>query len=129
MTNQMGQEAYLNSAIMTASPEELTLMLYDGAVKFNNQAMLAVDTNNIEESNRLIGKVQDIVNELHATLNMEVEVSKNLEMMYDYIYRRLVEANVKKDKEILVEVHEYLKELRDTWKEAMVLAKKKVANS
>lgn len=115
---------YKKNAILTASKEELTLMLYDGAIKFCNQAIMAVEANKIEDAHHLIRKVEDIVQEFVITLKPEYEVSKSLSAMYDYINRRLAEANAKKDAEILREVLGYLKELRDTWKEAMKLAKK-----
>ncbi len=117
-------QSYKKNAIMTASPEELTLMLYDGAIKFCNQAIMAIEANKIEDAHHLIRKVEDIVQEFVITLKPEYEVSKSLSAMYDYMNRRLAEANSKKDAEILREVLGYLKELRDTWKEAMKLAKK-----
>jgi len=124
-----GYESYKNNSVMTAKPEELTLMLYEGAIKFNNQAMVAIDEKNMQEAHRLITKVEDIILEFKSTLNMDYEVSKNMYDMYDYIYRRLTEANVKKDKSALVEIHEYLQGFRDTWKEAMTKSNADVVNA
>lgn len=112
-----------NNSVMTASPQELTLMLYDGAVKFGNQAKLALENSDIAKANILNLKVQAIIGEFQASLDHNYEVSEGLELMYDYIKRRLIEANVKKDVEILEEALSYIRELRNTWKEAMQIAK------
>jgi flagellar protein FliS len=116
-------DKYKNNSVMTASGPELTLMLYNGAIKFCNLAIKGIEENNIQESNNNIVKVQKIVEEFINTLDMKYEVANNLELMYDYILRRLREANIDKDKAILEEVLGYLRELRDTWKEAMKLSK------
>lgn len=115
---------YKEDAVFTSSPEELTLMLYNGLVKFIMQAQKAIDEKNLEKANSSIIRAQDIVNEFRATLNMKYEISKNLRALYDYMYERLVTANIKKDKEILEEILDMSKELRDTWAEAMKRAKK-----
>lgn len=114
---------YREQAINTATPEELTLMLYDGCIKFINISKVAIEEKNIELANSNIQKAQNIISELMVTLNMDVEVSKNLMALYDYYNRRLVEANIKKDSDILEEVKLFITELRDTWKEAMVLSR------
>lgn len=116
-------DKYKNNAIMTASGPELTLMLYNGAIKFCNLAIKGIDENNIQESHNNNIKVQRIVEEFINTLDKKYEVANSLELMYDYILRRLREANIEKNKEILEEVLGYLRELRDTWKEAMKLSK------
>lgn len=116
-------DKYLENAVATASKEELTLMLYDGALKFCNQAIAALEAKDIEKAGVLIIKVEDIIREFQLTLDRKYEVSKCFDMMYEYIHRRLVEANTKKDMEILLEMRVLLREFRDTWKEAMTLAK------
>jgi len=116
---------YKQNDIMQASPEELTLMLYNGAIKFVHQAMNAIDKKEIENAHTAIIKAGDILAELNATLNMDYEVSKGLRSLYVYLMERLVEANIHKSKEVLEEILPFLTELRDTWKEAMALAKKK----
>lgn len=116
---------YANNSIETASPEELTLKLYEGAVKFCNQAIIAIENKDIDKANETIIKVQDIIREFQITLDMQYEVSKGLALMYDYLHRRLIEANMQKNIEILEEVRGFLRDLRDTWKQAMVLAKQK----
>lgn len=116
---------YKQNDIMQASPEELTLMLYNGAIKFVHQAMNAIDKKEIENAHTAIIKAGDILAELNATLNMDYEVSKGLRSLYVYLMERLVDANIHKNKEVLEEILPFLTELRDTWKEAMALAKKK----
>lgn len=113
------------NAIYTATPEELTLMLYEGALKFANQALIMLEKKDFQETNRLIQRVKDIIREFQTTLNMKYEISEQLFQLYEYIYRRLTEANIKKDKEILTEVISHLRKLRDTWKQTIKLAKTK----
>lgn len=115
--------AYQNSAVTTANPQELTLMLYDGALKFMRLAKLAIDQGNPDLKNINIQKTQAIFQELRLTLNKDIAISANLDSLYDYMWRRLVDANVKNDTIILDEVLDFTTELRDTWKEAMKLAK------
>ncbi|NLK74467.1 MAG: flagellar export chaperone FliS [Clostridiales bacterium] len=111
--------AYQGNKVMTASPAELTLMLYDGAIKFCNIAIMAIEKDDKEKANLNIIKAENIIMEFRNTLDMSQPISKELDLLYDYIYRRLIDANIKKDKEIIEEVLGYLRELRDTWKEAM----------
>ncbi|KXZ39065.1 flagellar protein FliS [Alkalithermobacter thermoalcaliphilus JW-YL-7 = DSM 7308] len=115
---------YQSQSINTATPEELTLKLYEGCIKFINLAIIGIEQKNIELANTNIIKAQNIINELNITLNMNYEISKTLRALYDYLYRRLVEANIKKDKKILLEVKEFVVEFRDTWKQAMHIARK-----
>lgn len=115
---------YQNQSINTATPEELTLKLYEGCIKFINIAMIAVDEKNVQTANANIIKAQNIITELNITLNMDIEISKNLRALYEYLHRRLVEANITKDKEILEEVKGFVNEFRDTWKQAMAIARK-----
>lgn len=110
---------YNNSKVLTASPTELTLMLYDGAIKFCNVAIIAVEQKDIEKANNNILKVERIVDYFRQTLDMSYEVAQDFERVYAYLSQRLVEANIKKDKEILEEVNQHLHAMRDTWKEVM----------
>ncbi len=121
-----GYNQYKENSVNTASPEELTLMLYNGLVKFLMQAQAGVETQNLEKANNGMVKAQAIIVEFMTTLDKSFEVSNNLELLYDYMYRRLVEANLNKDKAILEEVLSMAKELRDTWAQAMKLAKTQV---
>lgn len=116
-------DKYKNHAVNTATKEELTLMLYDGAVKFCNQAITSLESKDYEKTHEFITKVQDILREFQITLDKRHEISHQLDQLYDYLHHRILQANVKKDKEILEEVRDHLRTLRDTWKEAMKLAK------
>jgi flagellar protein FliS len=111
--------AYASNKIMMASPAELTLMLYDGAIKFVNIAMDAIDQKDVEKAHNNIRKADLIIEEFQITLNHKYEVAKDFDQVYKYIRERLLWANVKKDKEILEEVQEHLHTMRDTWKEVM----------
>jgi flagellar protein FliS len=111
--------AYANNKIMMASPAELTLMLYDGAIKFVNIAMDAIDQKDVEKAHNNIRKADLIIEEFQITLNHKYEVAKDFDQVYKYIRERLLWVNVKKDKEILEEVQEHLHTMRDTWKEVM----------
>jgi flagellar protein FliS len=115
--------AYQDSKILTASPAELTLMLYEGAIKFGNLAILAIEKNQLDKANVNIIKAERIITELRTTLKFEYPVAKDFDLVYDYIYRRLLEANIRKDITILEEALQYIREMRDTWKEVMRLAK------
>ena len=123
--NDMAQnpaQLYGNSKIQTATPAELTLMLYDGAIKFCNIALIALEKNDIQKAHTNIVKAQNIILEFICTLDHKYEVAKDFEIVFDYIHRRLIEANIKKDPEILEEALGYIREMRDTWKEVMRLA-------
>lgn len=115
--------AYQDSKILTASPAELTLMLFEGAIKFGNLAVMAIDKKQFDVANINIIKAERIITELRTTLDFAYPVAKDFELVYDYIYRRLIDANIKKDTEILEESLQYIREMRDTWKEVMRLAK------
>ncbi|KAA5804423.1 flagellar export chaperone FliS [Thermoanaerobacterium thermosaccharolyticum] len=117
---------YKRNSIMTASPEELVMMLYNGIIRFVNEAKQAIDDKNIERAHNSITRAQDIVLELMSTLDMQYDISKNLYSIYDYISRRLIEANLKKDKVALDEVESLISDLKDTWGKAMDKVRAKV---
>lgn len=104
---------------MTATPAELTLMLYDGAIKFCNIAIAAVEHKDIEKAHVHILKAEHIIDYFRQTLDMSYPVAEDFERVYAYLGKRLTEANVKKDKEILEEVNGHLHTMRDTWKQVM----------
>ena len=116
---------YKNSKILTASPAELTLMLYEGAIKFCNIAIAAVEQKDIEKAHINIVKTQRIIEHFRLTLDMKYPVAQDFDRVYEYLARRLVQANVKKDKEILEEVLTHLHSMRDTWKEVMRINREK----
>lgn len=110
---------YSNNKVLTASPAELVLMLYDGAIKFCNIAVVAIDAKDIPKAHTNIIKAQKIIDHLRITLDMSYPVAQDFDNIYAYVAKRLVEANVSKDKEILEEVCNHLRSVRDTWKEVM----------
>lgn len=119
MVGQNPYAQYNNSKILTASPAELTLMLYDGAIKFCNIAIMGIEQKDVQKAHDNIVKVQRIIDEFRSTLDHKYPVAEDFDRVYVYILRRLFEANVKKDKEILEEVLVHLRSMRDTWKEVM----------
>lgn len=116
---------YNNSKVLTASPAELTLMLYEGAIKFCNIAILAVEQKDIEKAHINIVKAQRIIDHFRMTLDMKYSVAEDFERVYSYLAQRLLMADIKKDKEILEEVCEHIRSMRDTWKEVMRITKEK----
>lgn len=116
--------AYRNSKILTATPADLTLMLYDGAIKFCNIALMAMEKKDYEKVNTNIIKAERIITEFRSTLIFKYPIAKDFDNVYQMVYQRLVDANIKKDTELLEEAVGYIREMRDTWKEVMRLAKK-----
>lgn len=123
MAIQNGYNNYAREKIMNASPAQLTLMLYDGAIKFCNLAIAAVEKGDMMKAHTNIMKVERIIEEFRSTLNFKYPVAQDFENVYKYIAERLVEANVKKNKEILEEVLTHLRTMRETWEEVMKNAK------
>ena len=116
-------KAYGNNKINTATQAELTLMLYEGAVKFANRAKDALEVNDYETVNTNIQKCRNIIVELLSTLNHKYPVAKDFETLYNYIFALLTEANMKKDMESLEKALVELRDIRDIWKEIMTKAK------
>lgn len=116
---------YKNSRILTASPAELTLMLYEGAIKFCNIAIAAIEQGDVAKAHVNIVKTEKIIEHFRITLDMKYPVAKDFDRVYEYLLRRLTEANMKKDKEILLEVKGHINSMRDTWKEVMRINKEK----
>ena len=114
-----GYAQYNNSKILTASPAELTLMLYDGAIKFANIAVMGMEQNDIQKAHNNIISVQRIIEEFRNTLDRKYPVAEDFDRIYVYLLKRLYEANVKKDKEIMEEVLTHLRSMRDTWIQVM----------
>ncbi|MBA2175572.1 flagellar export chaperone FliS [Halobacillus locisalis] len=116
----MSIQAYQNNSVETASPGELTLMLYNGCIKFIKAGRKAMENKEIEKKNTNIQKAQNIIQELMVTMNQDYAVSQEILPLYDYMNRRLVEANTKNDLEILDEVQGLAVEFRDTWKQVIL---------
>lgn len=110
-------QTYLNNAVSTKSQGQLIIMLYDGAIKFIEQAQTAIEIGHIEEANKNLIKAQNILNELMVTLNFDAEeISNQLMLLYQFLYEQLIQANIKKDSGLLSSVKEILKDLSETWK-------------
>ena len=116
-------KAYGNNKVLTATPAELTLMLYDGAVKFANRAVEALEKKDYENTNMNIQRCRAIIVELMSTLDFKYPVAEDFKRMYDYIFNLLVQANMKKDMESLEKALEEIRGMRDVWKEVMTKAK------
>ncbi len=114
-------QAYQENSVLTAAPGDLTLMLYNGCLKFLNLAKKAIEEKNITEKNTNLQKAQNIINELMVTLNMDIEISKQIMALYDFVRTKLIEANVKNDLAALEEAESIMIEFRDTWKEVIKL--------
>ncbi|MDR1700165.1 MAG: flagellar export chaperone FliS [Lachnoclostridium sp.] len=119
--NKQAANIYQNNAISTASPAKLTLMLYEGAIKFCNIALIALEEKDYEKVNTNIQKAENIIMEFRITLDHKYPVWEDFERVYEYIYNRLVEGNMAKDTAIIEEALGYIREMRDTWKEVMKL--------
>ena len=119
MVQKQAYTAYNNSKVLTATPAELTLMLYEGAIKFANIAIVAIEKNDIEKAHNNIMKTERIIIEFQSTLDYKYEVAKDFDAVYTYLIRRLRDANLRKDPEILEEVLKHLRTMRDAWKEVM----------
>ena len=118
-------QSYQQVATKTAPPGQLVLMLYEGAAKFLQRAIAGFDLEDPAESNEMINnniiRAQDIIFELNVTLNVKDggELAMTLRRLYDYMDRRLVQANFKKDKAIVEEVLGRVTVLRDAWSQML----------
>lgn len=125
-TKAVGQKQanpYLQSKVMTASPQELVAMLYDGALRFINQSAEAIEAKDMEKAHTTNIRAQNIVLELMGGLKQEYEIAEDFFRMYEFIHFHLIEANTEKSTDKLKEAADLLRELRDTWKQVMTEAK------
>ncbi|GGA18519.1 MULTISPECIES: flagellar export chaperone FliS [Psychrobacillus] len=118
-------KAYQQNSVTQSTPGELTLMLYNGCLKFLNQAKKGIETKDIELKNTNIQKAQNILRELMITLDMSVAVSASMASLYEYMINRLVEANIQNDTAKVDEVIGYTTEFRDTWKQVIQINRQK----
>jgi flagellar protein FliS len=119
MAYNAAARAYGNNRVNTATQAELTLMLYEGAVKFGNIAIAALEKKDYATVNTNIQKCRNIVVELTSTLDMKYPVANDFRQLYDYIFALLVEANMKKNMELLQRAVDELRDMRDIWKQIM----------
>lgn len=114
---------YKQNSVTTASPGELTLMLYNGSIKFLGKVKVAIEEKNIQDKNYNIQRSQAIIAELMSTLNMDYEISEQMLPLYEYMNRRLFEANIHNDIAIIEEVEGLMTEFRNTWKEVIKITR------
>jgi flagellar protein FliS len=117
-------KTYQQNSVLTATPGELTLMLYDGCIKFIKQARIALKEKNTNGKNKYLLKAQKIIRELMVTLDQSQPIARDMMRLYDYIYRRLIEANMKNDVTILDEAERLVTDFRDTWKQVIEITRK-----
>lgn len=119
-------QQYQQNTIMTARPEDLTLMLYNGAIKFLNQAKLQIEAKDTQSIHNSITRTEDIIMELMGSLDMKYDIAKNLYSLYDFMIHHLIQANIHKydgGEQYIDEVLKLLKDMRDTWEQAIKLSK------
>lgn len=112
-------EQYRQQQLMNAPPEQLTLMLYNGCLRFIEDGLIAVREKRHEDANTFLQKAQRIISEFRLTLNMDYEISHQLMPLYNYVYDRLVEGNIRSKTEPIEEAKTIITELRDAWVGAM----------
>ena len=117
---------YKQNSVTTATPEELTLMLYDGAIKFMNIAKFSIENREMERAHNSLVKAQNIINELNYSLDMKYEISNEMWDLYDFISSKLVDGNLQKDIKPIDDALSVTTGLRDTWKEVIKLVKQKI---
>lgn len=117
-------QVYQNNAVNTATGGELTLMLYNGCIKFIRQSINELHEKRFEAKNANIQKAQNIIQELMLTLDQEQEISKQMMPLYEYMQYRLREGNIKNDATQLEEALGLITEFRDTWKEVIKATRK-----
>jgi flagellar protein FliS len=117
-------DKYKKQSIMTASGEELTLMLYNRCLSDINKGIEYINLKDISKANNVLKNAQSIIAHLIGTLNMDIEISKSMASLYQYIQELLIQGNVKKDTESLTEAKKLVEEFRNTWYEAMKKASK-----
>lgn len=119
MNHAYANNQYKNNQVMTAPKKKLLIMLFDGAIKNLKLAELSIESKDIEKTNTYLTKTQNIISELMLTLNFDAggDIAKNLYQLYEYMYNRLIRANIDKDVAVVIEVKNFMEELRDTWEQ------------
>lgn len=116
---------YQNNSVNTSTPGELTLMLYNGCLKFILQAKKGLEEGDVEEKNKSIQKAQAIISELMLTLDTSYPVAKNMLILYEFANSRLVDGNIKNDSAMFDEASSIIMEFRDTWKQVIQINRQK----
>jgi flagellar protein FliS len=125
MSSYKPLQAYQYNAVNTASGGELTLMLYNGCIKFIKQAINDMNDNHYEAKNNNIQKAQNIIQELMLTLDQQVEMSQQMLPIYEFMQYQLKVANINNKVEKLEEVLQFAIEFRDTWKQVIITSRQK----
>lgn len=125
MTLMNAYAQYNNSKVLTASPQELTKMLYDGAIKFCNIAQIGLEKGDDLKFTTNLVKVENIVDYLNSTLDMKYPVAKDFENVYNLILGLCVDADLHREfaQENMAKVNKFLHTMRDTWVQAMAMSK------
>ncbi|MEW6540699.1 MAG: flagellar export chaperone FliS [Bacillota bacterium] len=110
---------YQQNAVLNARPGQLVLMSFNGILKFAKQADLALEDKDLPRAHNALVRAQDIVSYLRGTLNTDFRIGQDLDALYDYIHDRLVQANLKKDRETLAEVDRMVRALKEAWSRAL----------
>ncbi|WP_138496169.1 flagellar export chaperone FliS [Paenibacillus pinistramenti] len=113
---------YQQTSIQTATPAQLLIMLYDGAIRFINQGIEGIENKRYDQANLFLCKAQAVIHELTASLDFKYPLANSLSQIYEYMIYKLMQGNIKKEVPFCREVVEHLKELREAWKEAIKLA-------
>ena len=126
--NARGSNAYKKASVTTKDQGTLILMLYDGAIRFLKTAIKKIDEKDLEGAHTAISRAKNIISELLTSLNTDQSgrVGTSLKSLYVYMFNRLIDANIQKKKEYIVEVCELLDELREGWR-GVINAKKDAA--
>lgn len=119
MNLQQVYQQYQRTQVETANPGKLVIMLYQGGIKFLKLAKKSMEDNDLEGVNNYLIRTQDIINELMVTLDLENggEIAENLYRLYEFMNYQLIQANIKKEGEPIVQVEELLVELLDAWEQ------------
>ncbi|MDK2867139.1 MAG: flagellar secretion chaperone FliS [Clostridiales bacterium] len=112
---------YIENKVMSAKPEELTYMLYEGLVKFIKTAVMYLEMKRMEDVNYNAQRAQAIIDELRSTLNKDIPISDSLDQLYEYMSFKLVEANVDKNELAFKEALEIAENFKETWRQAFDL--------
>ncbi len=131
LLQQKHAKQYQEQQIITASKEQLLIMLYDGAIRFAKTAKKAIIAQDFEKSNNFLLKSQRIITEFMGSLDLNSgnETTKQLFLLYEYLHHQLVQANVQKDIALVDNVLEHLVDLRKTWVTAIEIAQQDAQKS
>lgn len=119
MPQRAAVNKYKENSIASATPEELTLMLYNGSLKFMNIGKDAIEKNDYQRKNDALLRAQQIITELQASLNMDYEISEEMDSLYMFINEKLIDANINKSTKDIDEAMEIMMGIREAWKEVI----------